>query len=251
MGLGSEQHGCDVRVPCAPKAHERGPPPRSFAPQRLRVLSQCQHDVGHSDRLGTCGGVGTCPKTRKPRTSRGLRSGPWRDRTSDLGIKSCPFAGLSPVSTGVWVHCARLSLPQNCGVRDIVRDTFPARRFGVPKVDQGGHEGGDRALCQDRLRILRRTPYVRRRCSDPRPESAWLARVRTRIRLRHCAPRSLMNARVLRRADEVAAWRRPTEAPLGRTRLRPVHSHNEGALELPIGWRSSTIAVALRQKEQR
>ena len=32
--------------------------------------------------------------------------------------------------------------------------------------------------------------------------------------------------------------------------LRPVHRHNEGALELPIGWRSSTIAVALRQKEK-
>jgi hypothetical protein len=28
--------------------------------------------------------------------------------------------------------------------------------------------------------------------------------------------------------------------------LRPVHRHNEGARELPIGWRSSTIAVALR-----
>jgi hypothetical protein len=26
-----------------------------------------------------------------------------------------------------------------------------------------------------------------------------------------------------------------------------VHRHNEGARELPIGWRSSTIAVALRQ----
>jgi hypothetical protein len=25
-----------------------------------------------------------------------------------------------------------------------------------------------------------------------------------------------------------------------------VHRHNEGARELPIGWRSSTIAVALR-----
>jgi hypothetical protein len=32
--------------------------------------------------------------------------------------------------------------------------------------------------------------------------------------------------------------------------LRPVHRHNEGARELPIGWRSSTIAVALRQEEQ-
>ena len=31
--------------------------------------------------------------------------------------------------------------------------------------------------------------------------------------------------------------------------LRPVQRHNEGARELPIGWRSSTIAVALRQKE--
>jgi hypothetical protein len=29
--------------------------------------------------------------------------------------------------------------------------------------------------------------------------------------------------------------------------LRPVHRHNEGARELPIGWRSSAIAVALRQ----
>jgi hypothetical protein len=28
--------------------------------------------------------------------------------------------------------------------------------------------------------------------------------------------------------------------------LRPVHRHNEGARELPIGWRSSTGAVALR-----
>ena len=33
--------------------------------------------------------------------------------------------------------------------------------------------------------------------------------------------------------------------------LRPVHRHNEGALELPIGWRSSTIAVALRHMQQR
>jgi hypothetical protein len=29
-----------------------------------------------------------------------------------------------------------------------------------------------------------------------------------------------------------------------------VHRHNEGARELPIGWRSSTIAVALRHKEK-
>jgi hypothetical protein len=33
--------------------------------------------------------------------------------------------------------------------------------------------------------------------------------------------------------------------------LRPVHRHNEGARELPIGWRSSTIAVALRHTERR
>src|SRR3954462_12830498 len=30
--------------------------------------------------------------------------------------------------------------------------------------------------------------------------------------------------------------------------LRPVHRHNEGAHELPIGWRSSAIAVALRRR---
>jgi hypothetical protein len=49
----------------------------------------------------------------------------------------------------------------------------------------------------------------------------------------------------------VLAWRRPTEAPLGRTRCVPCIGTMRGARELPIGWRSSTIAVALRQRERR
>src|SRR4051794_34812562 len=45
--------------------------------------------------------------------------------------------------------------------------------------------------------------------------------VRIGVRLGHSAPRSLTNAGVLRRCDEVLAWRRPTQAPLGRTRCVP------------------------------
>jgi hypothetical protein len=39
-------------------------------------------------------------------------------RTQDLRIKRCPFAGLLSLSTGIWVRCGRLSLPQICEVRD-------------------------------------------------------------------------------------------------------------------------------------
>jgi hypothetical protein len=45
--------------------------------------------------LGTCFRVGTSPETREPQQTGAFSvSGPWRNRTSNLGIKSCPFAGL-------------------------------------------------------------------------------------------------------------------------------------------------------------
>ena len=75
--------------------------------------------------------------------------------------------------------------------------------------------------------------------------------VRIGIRLRHSAPRSLMNAGVLRRCRRGARLATTHGSATWPDALRPVHRHNEGARELSIGWRSSTIAVALRQKEQR
>jgi hypothetical protein len=60
-----------------------------------------------------------------------------------------------------------------------------------------------------------------------------------------------MNAGVLRRCRRGAHLATTHGSATWPDALRPVHRHNEGALELPIGWRSSTIAVALRQKEQR
>src|SRR4030081_742998 len=68
--------------------------------------------------------------------------------------------------------------------------------------------------------------------------------VRIGIRLRHSAPRSLMNAGVLRRRRRGARLATTHGSATWPDALRPVHRHNEGALELPIGWRSSTIAVA-------
>ena len=75
--------------------------------------------------------------------------------------------------------------------------------------------------------------------------------VRIGIRLRHSAPRSLMNAGVLRRCRRGARLATTHGSATWPDALRPVHRHNEGARELPIGWRSSTIAVALRQTQQR
>jgi hypothetical protein len=74
---------------------------------------------------------------------------------------------------------------------------------------------------------------------------------RRRIRLRHSAPRSLMNAGVLRRCRRGAPLATTHGSATWPDALRPVHRHNEGARELPIGWRSSTIAVALRHMRQR
>src|ERR1700681_1758207 len=59
-----------------------------------------------------------------------------------------------------------------------------------------------------------------------------------------------MNAGVLRRCRRGARLATTHGSATWPDALRPVHRHNEGALELPIGWRSSTIAVALRQKQQ-
>ena len=59
-----------------------------------------------------------------------------------------------------------------------------------------------------------------------------------------------MNAGVLRRCRRGARLATTYGSATWLDALRPVHRHNEGARELPIGWRSSTIAVALRQKGQ-
>ena len=84
--------------------------------------------------------------------------------------------------------------------------------------------------------------------SLPHPVLHRRRSVRIGIRLRHSAPRSLdaMNAGVLRRCRRGARWRRPTEAPLGRTRWRPCIGTMRARVELSIGWRSSAIAAALR-----
>ena len=74
--------------------------------------------------------------------------------------------------------------------------------------------------------------------------------VRIGIRLRHCAPRSLINAGLLRRCRRGARLATTHGSATWPDALRPVQRHNEGARELPIGWRSSTIAVALRQIRQ-
>ena len=96
------------------------------------------------------------------------------------------------------------------------------------------------ALCSEAIATSLPDPVLHRRRS-----------VRIGIRLRHSAPRSLMNAGVLRRCRRGARLATIHGSATWPDALRPVHRHNEGALELPIGWRSSTIAVALRQKEQR
>jgi hypothetical protein len=60
-----------------------------------------------------------------------------------------------------------------------------------------------------------------------------------------------MNAGVLRRCRRGARLATTHGSATWPDALRPVRRHYEGALELPIGWRSSPIAVALRQTQQR
>jgi hypothetical protein len=60
-----------------------------------------------------------------------------------------------------------------------------------------------------------------------------------------------MNAGVLRRCRRGARLATTHASATWPDALRPVHRHNEGARELPIGWRSNTIAVALRQAQHR
>jgi len=60
-----------------------------------------------------------------------------------------------------------------------------------------------------------------------------------------------MNAGVLRRCRRGARLATTHGSATWPDALRPVHRHNEGARELPIGWRSSTIAVASRHGQQR
>ena len=57
-----------------------------------------------------------------------------------------------------------------------------------------------------------------------------------------------MNAGVLRRCRRGARLATTHGSATWPDALRLVHRHNEGARELPIGWRSSTIAVALRPR---
>ena len=117
---------------------------------------------------------------------------------------------------------------------DQVRDqALSARRrisagFGPPKDLV--------ALCSEAIVTSLPDPVLHRRRS-----------VRIGIRLRHSAPRSLINAGVLRRCRRGARLATTHGSATWPDALRPVHRHNEGARELPIGWRSSTIAVALRQ----
>ena len=117
---------------------------------------------------------------------------------------------------------------------DQVRDqALSARRrisagFGPPKDLV--------ALCSEAIATSLPDPVLHRRRS-----------VRIGIRLRHSAPRSLMNAGVLRRCRRGARLATTHGSATWPDALRPVHRHNEGARELPIGWRSSTIAVALRR----
>ena len=90
------------------------------------------------------------------------------------------------------------------------------------------------------------------RCSEaivtslPDPVPHRRRSVRIGIRLRHSAPRSLMNAGVLGRCRRGARLATTHGSATWPDALRPVHRYNEGARELPIGWRSSAIAVALR-----
>src|SRR4051794_26696188 len=51
-------------------------------------------------------------------------------------------------------------------------------------------------------------------------------------------------------ADEVARLATTHGSATWPDALRPVQRHDEGARELPIGWRPSTIAVASRQKQR-
>ena len=93
------------------------------------------------------------------------------------------------------------------------------------------------ALCSEAIVTSLPDPVLHRRRS-----------VRIGIRLRHSAPRSLINAGVLRRCRRGARLATTHRSATWPDALRPVHRHNAGARELPIGSRSRTIAVALRHE---
>src|ERR1700757_3075615 len=70
-----------------------GPPPRRLEAEdvsRRRPESPALWQMLRRSRdiLGPCCQVGTRPRNKKTPAGAGLLSGPWRDRTSDLGIKS-------------------------------------------------------------------------------------------------------------------------------------------------------------------
>ena len=101
-------------------------------PKRTQV-PRSSPDYSAAPSAATSSSSTTCSSRRSSSSTeqpgfQALFHAPGRIRTCDHRIRSCPFAGLLPISAVLWVLQGALSWSQNCAVRDIFRDTESRHR---------------------------------------------------------------------------------------------------------------------------